>query len=126
MRRVDNRSEPEDWQPVAFGMALDVDDGRLALGLSGDADASVATAIDQVLRDAVLHAHEGRDVEVVLADVTYLDGRVVAVLLGIGAELHAQGRAFALVAPSASAARILGILGLDRILDIRDHDPARR
>jgi anti-anti-sigma factor len=105
-------------------MALDVDNGRVVLRLRGDADTSAATAIDHVLREAVLHSHEARDVEVVLEDVTYLDGRVLGVLLGISSELRAQGRALALVAPSASAARLLGSLGLDRILDVRDREPS--
>jgi anti-anti-sigma factor len=119
---LENRTEPADWHPDAFGMVLDVDRGRLVLRLSGEADASVATAIEQVLRDAVMHPHEGRDVEVVLADVTYLDGRVMGVLLGVGDELRSQGRAFGLVAPSPSAVRLLEILGLDRILDVRGSD----
>jgi hypothetical protein len=48
---LDSCTEPEDWQPVAFGMALDVDNGRVVLRLSGDADTSVATAIglDRIL-----------------------------------------------------------------------------
>jgi anti-anti-sigma factor len=124
VRRLERCNEPAGWQPVPFGMALDVSNGRVLMRLSGDADASVATSIDQVLRDAVLHTREARDVDVVLADVTFLDGRVVGVLLGVRDELRAQGRAFALVAPSAPAARLLGILGLDRVVDIRDADPS--
>ena len=126
MRRVENRSELDGWDSVAFGMALDMDRGRWVLRLSGDADASVATAIDKALRGAVLHADDGRDLDVELADVTYLDGHVVGVLLGISAELRAQGRAFAMVAPSALAARLLGILGLDRLLDIRSDEQGQR
>src|SRR5438132_948427 len=52
--------------------------------------------------------------------VAYLDARVVGVLLGIGEELRSAGRSLVLVAPSSAAARLLGTLGLDRILDIRD------
>ena len=126
MRRMENAAEPEEWQPIAFGMALDVDNGRVVLSLSGDADTSVATAIDQVMRDAMLHADDARDVEVVLTDVTYLDGRVVGVLLGIKEELRVRRRALRLVAPSAAAARLLGILGLDQILDIRDSESQGR
>src|SRR5947208_5095937 len=74
VRRVENRSELDGWDSVAFGMALDMDRGRWVLRLSGDADASVATAIDKALRDAVLHADDGRDLDVELADLTYLDG----------------------------------------------------
>ena len=125
MRRSQHRTEPTEPQAVAFGMSLDVEGGRLVVRLQGDVDASAATNIDQVLRGAVLHAREARDVEVVLADVTYLDGRVLGVLLGIAVALRAQGRSFQFVAPSPSAVRLLEILGLDRIVDVRDQDPER-
>ena len=95
-----------------------------SLRLSGDADASVAVAIESALRHAVLYKSEVRDVDVVLGDVTYLDARVVGVLLGIGYELRKQQRALRMVSPSQSAARLFGILGLDRVLDIRDPDAA--
>jgi len=122
--RCNQSTTPDDWAPVAFAMTLDVEGDRVVLRLSGDADASVAVAIESALRHAVLYKSEVRDVDVVLGDVTYLDARVVGVLLGIGYELRKQQRALRMVSPSQSAARLFGILGLDRVLDIRDPDAA--
>ena len=113
-------SQPDEWQPVGFAMALDVDDGRLILRLSGDADGAIATAIADLLHDAVLKDAEQRDVDIVLDAVTYLDTRVVGVLLGISHELRKEGRSLRLVEPSSSATRMLGLLGLDRVLDVRE------
>ena len=111
--------DPEDARAVAFGMMLDVEARRLVVRLSGDADATVADALDQFMRDAIVRDVDRRDVEVVLGEVTYFDVRVVGVLLGIAHELRIDGRSMAFVAPSPSASRMLGLLGLDRILDIR-------
>src|SRR4051812_26917077 len=112
--------EPDDARAVAFGMMLDVEANRLVLRLSGDADATVADALDQFMREAIVRDVDRRDVEVVLGEVTYFDVRVVGVLLGIAHELRIEGRSMAFVAPSAAASRMLGLLGLDRILDIRE------
>src|SRR5439155_16747254 len=76
------------WQPVAFGMALDDNGDTIVLRLSGDADTAVATAIDELLRGAVRHDTDGRDVDVVLEAVAYLDARLGGVLLGIGEEVR--------------------------------------
>ncbi len=86
--------------------------------VSGEVDVSNA----HVLREAVDKALGGDAVqalEVDMAQVPYIDSTGIGVLVGSAHKAHDAGVAFSVVDAQSNVVRILGMLGVDEVVDVR-------
>lgn len=88
----------------------------LALELAGEFDLSGAPAF----REAVQAAHRDDMVGLVvdLSEVSFMDSSGLGALLGCYRRMQAEGRSFALAAPSHRLQEVLGLSGLDRTIEV--------
>jgi len=92
------------------------DDGKaVVVSLSGEVDLESSPRLRELLLGLV---RDGRDVLVDLSAVTYIDSSGVASLIEAFQLARRSGPAFALVAPSAAALRVLQLARLDRVFHI--------
>ncbi len=85
--------------------------GILVVRVRGELDRLTAPELGRALEDAV---SRGRDVVVVLGDVTYLDMGGIKLLEAAARSAGEQGRAFVLAEPAPVVRRILEIVVFDR------------
>ena len=92
-------------------------DGRV-LVVSGELDLATADELRQQL-DAAIDGC-GSDLRVDLSGVTFFDSSSVAVLIEASRRASTHGRTLTVVRPSPECRRVLEILGLGDVLDVRD------
>lgn len=89
-----------------------------SVAVSGEVDVSNA----HVLREAIDKALSGDAVqalEVNMAQVPYIDSTGIGVLVGSAHKAHDAGVAFSVVDAQSNVVRILGMLGVDEVIDVR-------
>ncbi len=89
-----------------------------SVAVSGEVDVSNA----HVLREAIDKALGGDAVqalEVNMAQVPYIDSTGIGVLVGSAHKAHDAGVAFSVVDAQSNVVRILGMLGVDEVIDVR-------
>ena len=92
------------------------DDGKaVVVALSGEVDLESSPRLRELLLGLV---RGGRDVLVDLSAVSYIDSSGVASLIEAFQVARRSGTAFALVAPSQAALRVLQLARLDRVFHI--------
>lgn len=94
------------------------DAARIVVMVSGEVDVSNA----DVLRDAIDKAvcSEGvQVVEVDMAQVPYIDSTGIGVLVGGAHRAQDAGASFSLVGAQDNVVRILGMLGVDEVINIK-------
>ena len=90
---------------------------RVTLSVHGEVDVSCA----DVLRDAIDRALSADATGVVcdLADVPYIDSTGIGVLVGAAHRAHDKGVGLSVSHPQHNVARVLGLLGVGRELDVK-------
>ena len=106
--------------PDAFAVEMRAAGRWVVVRLFGDADGPRVAETERFLRRRVLRSVDRRGVEVDLSQVTFLDRRMLGVLLSLRGELLMKGRPVRFVTPSPPAARLLAAMGLDRVLDLTE------
>jgi anti-anti-sigma factor len=121
---VQSISSSRGGAPDNFAVEMRAAGRWVVVRIFGDADGSRVDQLERFLRRRVMRSVDRRGVEVDLAKVTFLDRRMLGVLLSLRAELLMKGRPVRFVTPSPAAARLLAAMGLDRVLDLTDGSPA--
>ena len=104
--------------PDEFAVEMRAAGRWVVVRLSGEADGSRVDQVERFLRRRVLRSVDRRAVEVDLGHVTFIDRRMLGVLLSLRAELLMKGRPVRFVTPSPAAARLLAAMGIDQVLDL--------
>lgn len=92
--------------------------GKTLVTVVGEVDVSNAGE----LREAVDSALEAAPVEVSvdLAEVSYIDSTGIGVLVGVATRAQEAGVAFSVAHPQTNVKRVLGLLGVERQLNVED------
>lgn len=88
----------------------------LVLELVGEFDLSGAPAFREAVEAA--HRDDTAGLVVDLSRVSFMDSSGLGALLGCYRRMQAEGRGFALAAPSHQLGEILGLSGLDRTIEV--------
>lgn len=84
----------------------------------GEVDVSNAStvrdAIDELMQNETVSA-----IEVNMADVPYIDSTGIGVLVGSAHKAHDANRTFALIDAQDNVVRILGMLGVDEVINVK-------
>lgn len=92
------------------------------IGVVGEVDVSNADELRRAI-DAALDDPSVDSVAVDLAQVPYIDSTGIGVLVGAAHKAKDVSRAFAALDPQGNVARIMGLLGVGEVIDIRMSDP---
>lgn len=93
------------------------------LYVTGELDIASAPALEH----AVAHALDGQGGEFWLdiSGLTFMDSTGAQGLVHLHNRVDAVGRRLVIVSPTPAVRRVIGVLGLDQFLDVRDaHAPA--
>jgi stage II sporulation protein AA (anti-sigma F factor antagonist) len=90
------------------------------LYVAGELDVASAPALEH----AVAHALDGQGAEfrLDLSALTFMDSSGARGLLHMHDRVEALGRELIIVSPTRAVRRVLDLMGLDRVLDVRDGD----
>jgi stage II sporulation protein AA (anti-sigma F factor antagonist) len=90
------------------------------LYVTGELDVASAPA----LAHAVAHAIDGQGGEFRLdiSGLTFMDSTGAGGLLHVHNRVEALGRRLVVVSPTPAARRVIDLMGLDQVLDVRDGD----
>lgn len=91
---------------------------RLRVVVSGEVDVSNAEELRAKI-DAGFADEAVEQIEVDLAEVSYIDSTGIGVLVGSAHRAPDAGRAFEVLNPQANVLRILGLLGVDEVLGLK-------
>jgi len=102
-----------------FDVTVSDQDGRAVVAVAGELDIATAPALRAALDQA---AGAGRSVVVDLSPTTFADSTGISTLAQAHARAKAAGRRMIVICPRANrdVGRILELIGLDQILDIRE------
>ena len=92
---------------------------RLRVVVSGEVDVSNAEDLRAQI-DAGLSDETVQEVEVDMAEVSYIDSTGIGVLVGSAHKAQDSGRVFQVLNPQANVLRILGLLGVDEVLGLKE------
>lgn len=94
----------------------------MLVSVEGEVDVSNAPELREALDEALTHAAglEGHHVCIDIAQVPYIDSTGIGVLVGTVHRGEEQGVTVSVERPQRNVARVLGLLGLDAELDVRD------
>ena len=92
---------------------------RLRVVVSGEVDVSNAEDLRAQI-DAGLSDETVREVEVDMAEVSYIDSTGIRVLVGSAHKAQDSGRDFQVLNPQANDLRSLGLLGVDEVLGLKE------
>jgi anti-sigma B factor antagonist len=95
-------------------------DSRIVVALSGELDLATAPMLRACLDSPVLHGTA--DVEIDMAELTYLDSAGMSVLVQHWRDLNASGGSLVVFNASPMALRLFGITGLTPLLLNRAED----
>lgn len=90
--------------------------GHARVTLRGEFDLSLAMILRTTLRDLLVEGPV--DVDINLAEVTFIDSSALGVLLGGQRQARVFRGAFRLESPSAPVKRLLTLTALDRVFEI--------
>lgn len=91
---------------------------RATVAVSGEIDVSNADTLRAAIDEAL--AIEGvQAVDVNLADAPYIDSTGIGVLVGSAHKAHDADVSFAVLDAQDNVVRILGMLGVDEVIDVR-------
>ena len=88
-----------------------------AIVVEGEVDVSNADAVRTAI-DEALAREEVASVVADLAAVPYIDSTGIGVLVGSAHKARDAGKAFSVLNPQDNVIRILGMLGVDEVIDI--------
>lgn len=94
------------------------DAGVSTVTVTGEVDVSNANELREAL-DAVL-GQTPAGISVDLAQVAYIDSTGIGVLVGSAHKAQDSGRVFQVLNPQANVLRILGLLGVDEVLGLKE------
>lgn len=94
------------------------DAGASTVTVTGEIDVSNANELREAL-DAVL-GQTPAGISVDLAQVAYIDSTGIGVLVGSAHKAQDSGRVFQVLNPQANVLRILGLLGVDEVLGLKE------
>ncbi len=86
--------------------------------VSGEVDVSNAEELRAQI-DAAFADADVEEVEVDMADVSYIDSTGIGVLVGAAHRAQEAGRAFRALNPQPNVLRIFGLLGVDEVLGLK-------
>ena len=92
---------------------------RLRVVVSGEVDVSNAEDLRAQI-DAGLSDETVQEVEVDMDEVSYIDSTGIGVLVGSAHKAQDSGRVFQVLNPQANVLRILGLLGVDEVLGLKE------
>lgn len=101
-----------------LNVRTEVDAARATVAVTGEVDVSNADVLRDAI-DAALVAEGVQAVEVNLAQVPYIDSTGIGVLVGSAHKAHDAGAGFSVVDAQDNVVRILGMLGVDEVIDVR-------
>ena len=91
---------------------------RVRVVVSGEVDVSNAEELRAQI-DAALAQADVEEVEVDMADVSYIDSTGIGVLVGAAHRAQEAGRTFQALNPQPNVLRIFGLLGVDEVLGLK-------
>ncbi len=91
---------------------------KLHIAVDGEVDVSNAEELRAQI-DAGLAEDATREIEVDMAQVSYIDSTGIGVLVGSAHKAQDSGRAFKVLDPQPNVLRILGLLGVDEVLGLK-------
>lgn len=93
-------------------------DSASRIAVSGEVDVSNAAELRAEIEKVAAEAPCA--IEVDLANVAYIDSTGIGVLVGAAHAAAKAGYAFAVVNPQANVKRILGLLGVEKDLNVQE------
>ena len=100
-------------------VSVDEAEGQVSVSFHGDVDLADAERVEEALHDAVSRGGEA-GVSVDLRGVTFLGSTGVRLLLEAGEHARRRGGGLSLVLGDGPARRVIDLLGLREVLDVRD------
>ena len=92
--------------------------GKTLVTVVGEVDVSNAGELREAV-DSALEAAPA-EVSVDLAEVSYIDSTGIGVLVGAATRAQEAGVTFSVAHPQANVKRVLGLLGVERQLNVED------
>ena len=99
-------------------LTSELENARATVRVAGEVDVSNAGALRDAI-DAALAAEGVQALDVNMADVPYIDSTGIGVLVGAAHKAHDAGVAFAVDEAQDNVVRIMGMLGVDEVVDVR-------
>ena len=91
---------------------------KLRIAVDGEVDVSNAEELRAQI-DAGLADEKNQQIEVDMAQVSYIDSTGIGVLVGSAHKAQDSGRVFQVLNPQPNVLRILGLLGVDEVLGLK-------
>lgn len=91
---------------------------NVSLIVKGEVDVSNAGELRSALEAAAEAAPES--IEVNLAEVSYIDSTGIGVLVGAAHSAEEAKRSFSVVSPQPNVKRVLGLLGVEKDLNVEE------
>ena len=91
---------------------------KLRIAVDGEVDVSNAEELRAQI-DAGLAEEATQEIEVDMAQVSYIDSTGIGVLVGSAHKAKDSGRIFQVLNPQPNVLRILGLLGVDEVLGLK-------
>ena len=91
---------------------------KLHIAFDGEVDVSNAEELRAQI-DAGLADETTQQIEVDMAQVSYIDSTGIGVLVGSAHKAQDSGRVFQVLNPQPNVLRILGLLGVDEVLGLK-------
>ena len=95
-----------------------IDAGAAVVRVVGEVDVSNADELRDAI-DAALVDGGVESVTVDLSDMPYIDSTGIGVLVGAAHKARDAGRVFSAANPQSNVARIMGLLGVGEVIDIK-------
>ena len=102
-----------------FRIDVDATGGTRRIAVRGDLDLATIGELRPALEDAI---DAGEPTALVLTDCTFLDSSALKAIADASRRAEADGLAFTVSRPSAQAARVLELSGLNEIVTIETSD----
>lgn len=103
---------------MSLSITTNAQDKTQTIVVSGEVDVSNAAQMREAIEAALTGAPER--LEVNLANVPYIDSTGIGVLVGAAHAASEAGAAFAVCEPQANVKRVLGMLGVEKDLNIEE------
>ncbi len=116
-----NVDDPERWRgclPLSISVAHD--DGHLVLNVAGEIDLDTRDHFAEFVSAAM---DQSGSVVIDLRDVTFLGSVALSVLVEAATRARSSGDRVAVCRPTPLVRKVLGVSGVDDLIDIRDDLP---
>lgn len=104
---------------MRFDLQLQTSGGRTVIAVSGELDVLTAPQLHARLDEAIDQGH--RDVWVDLRPTEFIDSSGLSALVAANKRIRSLGGDLGLVCPAGNIRRLIEIVSLDQIFEIRDH-----